>query len=55
MLTKAAGVTLNQDECEFSRCQVSFQLVDRAGVHPDPAKVKVIQKVPLPNNVGDIR
>ena len=51
---QAAGVTL---KCEFSHRQVSFlgQLVDRAGVHPDPAKVKAIQKVPVPNNVGDVR
>ena len=54
---EAAGLTLNKEKCKFSQKQVKFlgQMVDKSGVHPDPAKVKAIQKVPKPKNVGDVR
>ena len=31
------------------------QMVDKSGVRPDPSKVKAIQEVPIPKNVGDVR
>ena len=54
---ETAGLTLNKEMCKFSQKQVKFlgQMVDRMGVHPDPAKVKAIQEVPIPKNVGDVR
>ena len=54
---EAAGLTLNKEKCKFSQKQVKFlgQMVDKSGVHPDPAKVKAIQEVPIPKNVGDVR
>ena len=54
---EAAGLMLNKEKCKFSQKQVKFlgQMVDKSGVHPDPAKVKVIQEVPIPKNVGDVR
>ena len=54
---ETAGLTLNKEMCKFSQRQVKFlgQMVDRMGVHPDPAKVKAIQEVPIPKNVGDVR
>ena len=54
---ETAGLTLNKEKCKFSQRQVKFlgQMVDRMGVHPDPIKVKVIQEVPVSNNVGDVR
>ena len=54
---EAAGLTLNRDKCEFSKSQVKYlgQIVDQTGVRPDCAKVKAIQEVPTPKNVGDIR
>jgi len=30
-------------------------VVNKSGVHVDPAKIKAIQKWPVPKNVGDIR
>ena len=30
-------------------------MVDKTGVRPDLAKVKAIQKVPIPKNVSDVR
>ena len=54
---ETAGLALNKEKCKFSQRQVKFlgQMVDRMGVHPDPAKVKAIQDVPIPKNVGDVR
>ena len=54
---ETASLTLNKEKCKFSQRQVKFlgQMVDRMGVHPDPAKVKAIQEVPIPKNVGDVR
>ena len=54
---ETAGLTLNKEMCKFSQRQVKFlcQMVDRMGVHPDPAKVKAIQEVPIPKSVGDVR
>lgn len=44
---EAAGLTLNKEKCKFSQKQVKClgQIVDKLGVHPDPAKVKAIQEV----------
>ena len=54
---ETAGLTLNKEKCKFSQRQVKFlgQIVDMMGVHPDPAKVKAIQEVPIPKNVSDVR
>ena len=30
-------------------------MVNKSGVHVDPAKIKAIQEWPVPKNVGDIR
>ena len=46
---EAAGLTLSQEKCKFSRSDF-----DKTGVHPDSAMVKAIQQVPTPKNVGDI-
>ena len=53
---ETAGLMLNQKKCKFSQRQVKFlgQVVDRMGVHPDPAKVKAIKEVPIPKIVGDV-
>ena len=36
-----AGLTLNQKKCEFSKSRVKFlgQIVEHAGVRPDPARL----------------
>ena len=51
------GLTLNKAKCKFSQRQVPFlgQVVDEAGIKPDPSKVAAIRNVPVPTNVGDIR
>ena len=40
----------------FHRVKIKFlgQIVDKTGVRPDSEKVKVIQEVPTPKNVGDV-
>jgi len=52
-----AGLTLNQKKCEFSKSRVKFlgQIVDHAGVRPDPDKVAAIVHLRTPTCVGDIR
>ena len=39
-----AGLNLNQKKCVFSKSRVKFlgQIVDHAGVRPDPDKVAAI-------------
>ena len=52
-----AGITLNREKCLFSQSSVKFvgHLVGQGEVKPDSDKVKVIQKMPEPTNVGDVR
>ena len=52
-----AGLTLNQEKCKFSQSRVKFlgQVVDQSGIRPDPEKIKAIQSVQSPNNVGEVR
>ena len=48
---------LNQKKCRFSQSQVKFlgQVVDQSGIHPDPKKIRAIQSVRPPSNVGDVQ
>ena len=52
-----AGITLNREKCLFSQSSVKFvgHLVGQGEVKPDPDKVKAIQNMPEPTNVGDVR
>ena len=52
-----AGITLNREKCLFSQSSVKFvgHLVGQGEVKLDPDKVKAIQKMPEPTNVGDVR
>ena len=52
-----AGVTLNREKCLFSQQSVKFlgHLVGGGEAKLDPEKVKVIQEVPEPSNIGDTR
>jgi len=47
----------NIDKCTFCVESVFFLgfMVNKSGVHVDPAKIKAIQEWPVPKNVGDIR
>jgi hypothetical protein len=47
----------NKEKCKFGQMKVCFlgQIVDDAGVQPDPDKVAAIQGVPIPTCVGDVR
>ena len=53
----AAGVTLNEDKCKIAKTQVKFlgQLIDKHGIHPDPAKVSAIKQMKAPNNITELR
>ena len=51
------GMTLNSEKCEFAQRSVKFlgHCVDSTGIRPDPDKVRAIQQVRTPANVGDVR
>ena len=51
-----AGLTLNMEKCQFSQSRVTFlgQVIDSTGIRPDPNKRSAIQKVPAPQNVGEM-
>ena len=52
-----AGVTLKREKCLFSQQSVKFlsHLVGGGELKPDPEKVKAIQEMPEPSNIGDTR
>ena len=51
-----AGITLNEEKCEFSQSQVKFlgQIVDSNGIHPDPGKVTAIKQMNAPTNITEL-
>ena len=54
---KDARVTLNSAKCEFSKTSVTFlgQVVDQAGIYPDPKRLKAITQMKTPQSVGEVR
>ena len=53
---QSAGVTLN-DKCEFSKSKIKFlgQIIESAGVSPDPDKVSAVKSMKEPRNVSEVR
>ena len=54
---KEAGLTLSKDKCEFNQTHIKYlgQLIDKAGVCPDPDKVHAILEMKPPTNVRELR
>ena len=52
-----AGLMLNEEKCKCGQTKVHIlgQIMDEAGVPPDPDKVAAIQGVPIPTCVGDVQ
>lgn len=52
-----AGVTLNADKCVFSQPSVRFlgQVVDAAGINPDPEQVRAVQAMKEPTYISELR
>ena len=52
-----AGMTLNTDKCCFAQTFLRFlgHVIDSNGIQPDPAKLKAIEEVQTPTNVGEVR
>ena len=52
-----AGITLNEEKCEFSQSQVKFlgQIEDSNGIHPDPGRVTAVKKMNAPTNITELR
>lgn len=53
----SAGLRLKPSKCELFRTEVAFlgHLVGCEGVRPDPCKIEVIKKWPVPVNVNELR
>ena len=54
---KDAGLTLNREKCQFNRTSIKFlgQVVDGAGIRPDPNKLVPIQEMKPPTNITELR
>ena len=52
-----AGVTLNQQKCEFSKDKLTFlgHVIDAEGVRADPEKSKAIKNMSPPTSVQELR
>ncbi len=54
---ESAGLKLNKDKCKLRQEKLNFlgQVVDAAGVRPDPAKVQAIRELAAPGNVHELK
>ena len=54
---KHAGVTLNDEKCEFSKGKLKFagHVLSADGVKSNPEKTESIRELDTPQNVGDVR
>ena len=54
---EGAGLTLNEEKCQFSQTKVKFlgHIIDGLGVRPDPDKVAAVQNVKAPGNITELR
>merc|ERR1712027_219920 len=50
-------ITLSRDKFVFCQPKVAFvgYVLDSAGIHADPNKVKAISEFPIPTNITDLR
>jgi hypothetical protein len=56
-LLRLHNLKLQPDKCEFLRQEVSYlgHIITENGVKPDPSKISVINKFPLPKSTKDIQ
>ena len=54
---EVAGLTLNQEKCEYSKPSVTFlgHIISKDGTSPDPDKTKAIREMPPPTKVSELR
>lgn len=54
---QTAGVTLNQEKCEFSKSNLLFlgHIIDEKGIRADPAKTEAVSKMKSPTCVTELR
>lgn len=52
-----AGLCLKRSKCVFMEKEVTFlgHQVDKAGLHPLPAKVKAVQEAPTPTSITELK
>ncbi|XP_041767705.1 uncharacterized protein K02A2.6-like [Anopheles merus] len=51
------GFTIRADKCAFKMQQIEYLgfIVDSRGLRPNPAKIDIIQKLPTPTNISEVR
>ena len=54
---EAAGVTLNEEKCEFEKSRLLFlgHIINEQGIHADPNKTASIKNMKPPQNVSELR
>ncbi|XP_064475528.1 uncharacterized protein K02A2.6-like [Ornithodoros turicata] len=54
---KDAGVTLNEEKCQFRRSRIHFlgHILGANGISADPDKTEAIRKMPAPQSVSELR
>ena len=54
---QAAGVTLNQEKCQFGKSTLNFlgHIISADGISPDPNKVKAVANMTTPTNTTELR
>ncbi len=54
---ESAGLKLNKEKCKLRQEQLNFlgQVIDAAGVQPDPAKVQAVRGLAAPKNVHELK
>ena len=52
-----AGITLNEDKCEFFKQKITFlgHVIDHQGVQADPDKISAIQDFPTPKDTKELK
>lgn len=54
---RAANLKLQPDKCEFFRKKINYlgHVIGKAGVKPDPGKIKAVKKFPQPKNAKNVK
>jgi len=54
---KEAGITLNENKCQFYKSQITFlgHVINQHGISPDPRKTTAILNMTAPTSVSELR
>ena len=54
---KECGFCLRMDKCKFFQNEIEYlgHVIDKEGIHPQPAKIDAITNMPFPKNQAELR